>query len=104
MTIERVALPTLAFLNELRTSGNSYESTSVEECLRSIGVKFERDNEHWRRNCGLECPPVLRSSTERIGVLSLNDDIEDPVFKEWTETEGQWRLGGECLNNYCYEE
>ena len=36
--------------------------------------------------------------------MGWNDDIEDTVFKEWTETEGQWRLGGECLNNYCYEE
>ena len=98
LTVQRLALPTLTTV-----TASEEEFSNVHEELDLIRVKLLHSNEDWARPCGSECPSLVRSISEQVGIFHLSDHPFDRVINQWQLSEGQWSLGWNCRNATCIE-
>lgn len=96
LTAQQLALPT----GRLHDSSTEVCSNNRSE-LDSIGVTLLQSNEQWARHCGDECPSLIRSISEDLGIFHLTDRAVDRVLDQWDVSEGQWSLGWDCANSLC---
>lgn len=97
LTSQRVAIPT----GRIAISSSPYEFANIQAELDNIGVQFVPSNEDWTCECGAECPSLVRSVTENVGLFHLTEHPVDRVLEQWEVSEAQWSLGWNCSNSSC---
>ena len=96
-TAQQVAIPT----GRIAMSSSSYDLANIQAELHNIGVQLLPSNEDWTRQCGPECPSLVRSITHNVGFFHLSDHALDRVVDQWEVSEAQWSLGWTCSNSSC---
>ena len=68
-----------------------------------MGVDLLESNKEWARQCGSDCPSLVRSITDNLGLFHVSDHATDRVIDQWDVSEAQWSLGWNCANSMCYK-
>ena len=84
LTVQQLALLTVRF-----SMARADDLLNMRSELEIMGIQFLRSNKDWARQCGTECPSLVKSITEDLGLFHLGDQATDRVIEQW-KLNGLW--------------
>ena len=98
----KLTIQCLALLSGRSVRSSADVLADMTSQLSDFGVSLLPSNKDWMRACGSECPSLIRSITENLGLFHVSDKATDRVIEQWDVLEAQWSLGWNCSNSLCY--